>query len=76
MTSGQAEFEQRCEVLVRKHRELARGFTVRVGDDGLITIAPKRDHSRVRLRIILATIAGFFVFKAAAMALNPGRRRG
>ncbi|MEM6891576.1 MAG: hypothetical protein AAF636_26160 [Pseudomonadota bacterium] len=71
MSSGHAEFEERCEGLLRKHRELARGFKVKVGDDGLITIAPKRQYSRTRLRIIVATVLGFFLFKSATVLLIP-----
>ncbi|WP_300062349.1 hypothetical protein [uncultured Roseobacter sp.] len=59
-----AQFEKRRAVLSEKHKKMARGYTARIGPDGLITVAPKRLRLPIRLRVIVFAVVGALLFKS------------
>lgn len=67
--NSHARFEQRCDDLVRKHKELARGYEVNLGHNGLIFVEPKREDARMRFRVVGFMLLGLFVFKAVIMVM-------
>jgi hypothetical protein len=69
MSDAYAQFEQRRDVLTRKHQELAKGYTAKLGTDGLITLVPARRRSNLPLRLFAASVVAFFVFKSITLAL-------
>ncbi|MGC3936302.1 hypothetical protein ACOTTU_00700 [Roseobacter sp. EG26] len=68
MSDTFAQFEKRIAVVSDKHRQLARGYVAKLGDDGLITVEPKRARFPIRPRAIVFTVAGVLVFKSLMMA--------
>ncbi|WP_298972151.1 hypothetical protein [uncultured Roseobacter sp.] len=62
--SDYAQFEKRLAVLTTKHRKMARGYTAKIGEDGLIMVEPKRVRSPIRPRTIVLMGVGVFLFKA------------
>ncbi|MCV3272904.1 hypothetical protein [Roseobacter sinensis] len=59
-----AQFEKRRAALSDKHRKLARGYTAKIGDDGLITVEPRRFRLPFRPRIVVFAVASMFLFKS------------
>ncbi|MEM9639742.1 MAG: hypothetical protein AAGA94_18970, partial [Pseudomonadota bacterium] len=59
-----AQFEKRLAVLSTKHKKMARGYTAKIGPDGLITVEPKRARFPIRPRTIVFTVLGVLVFKS------------
>lgn len=68
MTESHAMFDKRLKSLDRKHQALARGYTPRVRDDGLIVLKPRRRGFSISPRAVLMAVAGFFLFKAFMVA--------
>lgn len=69
MSDTYGQFQTRCDGLQRKHSALAKGYTAKLGDDGLITLVPRRRRSYITARLIAGTIAGVIAFKSLALAL-------
>lgn len=65
-----ATFVQRLNVLGRKHAQLSKGYTTKVGRDGLITVRPKRARIQFPLKSIVIAILAFIGFKAFLLAAN------
>ncbi|WP_299782317.1 hypothetical protein [uncultured Roseobacter sp.] len=59
-----AQFEKRLAVLSTKHKKMARGYTAKIGPDGLITVEPKRARFPIRPRTIVFTVVGILLFKS------------
>ena len=70
MSDSYAQFEKRINAVADKHAKLAGGYTAQVGNDGLITLVPVRRRSYTRVRVLVAMVAGFFIFKALAITLT------
>lgn len=68
MSDTYTQFEKRLDGLTRKHKELAGGYTVRVGHDGLIIVQPKRFRFGLRAKFLILAVIGFMAFKALAFA--------
>ncbi|MEL6466976.1 MAG: hypothetical protein AAFQ58_18600 [Pseudomonadota bacterium] len=69
MVETHQDFEERLNVLGRKHSAMGNGYTTRVRGDGLIVVKPKPQPRRgFPLRGLLALALGFFLFKAFMMA--------
>lgn len=65
-----AQFVKRLNVLGRKHAQLAKGYTTKVGPDGLITVRPKRARIQFPAKSILIAAVAFLGFKAFMLAAN------
>lgn len=65
-----AQFERRRAVLSARHKQLARGYTARIGTDGLITVEPKRARFPIRARAILFAVAGILVIKSLMIVVT------
>lgn len=59
-----AQFEKRLAVLSAKHKKMARGYTAKIGADGLISVEPKPSRFPIRPRAIFLTVAGILLFKS------------
>ncbi|MGZ2258634.1 hypothetical protein [Roseobacter sp. A03A-229] len=59
-----AQFEKRRAALSDKHKKLARGYTAKIGKDGLITVEPRRVRLPFRPRVVVFVLAGVFLFKS------------
>lgn len=68
MVSGHLEFETRLRRLMRKHRAMSRGYTMRMQSDGLIVAKPRRSASPISGRSILIFLAAFLIFKGFLIA--------
>ncbi|MEM8656053.1 MAG: hypothetical protein AAGF36_15030 [Pseudomonadota bacterium] len=69
MVETHEDFEERLNVLGRKHTAMGKGYTTRVRGDGLIVVKPKRQTRRgFPVRGLLGLVVGFFLFKAFMMA--------
>ena len=69
MSEAFAQFEKRLDNLERKHRELAKGYVAKINPDGLITVQPKEKKTAMRLRLLLAIIVAFVLFKSVTLAI-------
>lgn len=65
-----ATFVQRLNVLGRKHSQMTKGYTTKVGPDGLITVRPKRARIKFPLKSIVIAIFAFIAFKAFMLATS------
>lgn len=65
-----ATFVQRLNLLGRKHAQMSKGYTTKVGPDGLITVRPKRARIKFPLKSIVIAIIAFIGFKAFLLAAN------
>ncbi len=61
-------FEKRLSSLGRKHAKMTRGYSTKVGKDGLITVSTKRARRGFPIKGMILTIIGFFAFKAFMLA--------
>ena len=61
-------FDKRLNKIDRKHRALARGYTSRVGSDGLIVIRPRRRGLRLPVKGLALLGLGFFGLKGLMLA--------
>lgn len=68
MADSYVQFQRRLELLVRKHRELAHGYTALVGPDGLIELRPTQARNSIPVRGILLTALCFVAFKSFMLA--------
>ncbi|WP_458878647.1 hypothetical protein [Arenibacterium sp. CAU 1754] len=67
MVSNHLEFETRLRRLMRKHRAMSNGYTMRMQPDGLIVAKPRR-ASRISGRSVLIFLAAFLLFKGFLIA--------
>lgn len=67
--NSHARFEQRCENLVRNHKEPAQGYEVNARRNGLIIVEPNREDARMRFRLAGSMIFGLFIFKAIMLEM-------
>ncbi|MDT8328812.1 MAG: hypothetical protein RQ750_15745 [Roseovarius sp.] len=61
-------FDTRLKSIDRNRARLERGYTSKVGKDGLIVFRPKRRHGGAPVRGVLYLVAGFLFFKAVIIA--------
>lgn len=61
-------FRKRLKHLGRKHEKMTRGYYMKVGKDGLITVSTKRTRRSFPFFGLLLLIIGFFAFKAFMLA--------
>ena len=61
-------FEKRVTHLGRKHAKMTRGYSTKVGKDGLISVTTKRSRRGFPIKGLILTIVGFFLFKAFMLA--------
>ncbi|WP_195818553.1 hypothetical protein [Roseobacter sp. MH60115] len=59
-----AQFEKRLAVLSAKHKKMARGYTAKIGPDGLISVEPKPARFSIRPRAIVFAVIGVLLFKS------------
>lgn len=67
----QENFANRLHTLGRKHKSMTKGYTTKVGKDGLLVVTPKKSRSIRRslsLQALAVAIIGFFAFKAFMLA--------
>lgn len=62
------DFSTRVKSVERKHARMAHGYECRVGQDGLITIRPKRRRVIVPLKGLVLLLLAFICFKGLIMA--------
>lgn len=58
-----AEFGQRLNQIVNKHRKLSRGYVAKMNSDGLIVARPVRKNSHNTARALIVCLAVLFSFK-------------
>ena len=71
MVETKEHFSKRLQNLGRKHAKLSRGYTVRVGKDGLLVATPKRRQllpGTGALKLVMLMLIGFLSFKSLAVA--------
>ncbi len=68
MTKTLDTFDSRLNKIDRNRARLARGYSAKVTDDGLIVFRPKRQRSRVSLRGVFFLCFGFLLFKSTILA--------
>lgn len=61
-------FVKRLDLLGRKHDKMTRGYTTKVGRDGLIRVTPKRAKRGFPIKGAILLVIGFFVLKAFMVA--------
>ena len=72
MANHQLQFNQRLNLLARKHQTMARGYVTRVQPDGLIVARPRRQSARLPRKAVVLFLLAFFAFKAFLVAnLGP-----
>jgi len=72
MANYQLQFDQRLNLLARKHRALSRGYVTRIQADGLIVARPRRTSARLPRKAVFLFLLAFFGFKAFLVAnLGP-----
>lgn len=64
MVETHDHFINRLNFLGRKHEKMTRGYTTKVGKDGLITVKPKSRRRGFPVKGIVLTVLAFFAFKA------------
>lgn len=69
MSDTYAEFQMRRKGIERKHSALAKGYSAKIGKDGLITLVPRRSRSLLTARMIVGAVICFMVFKSVTLAL-------
>lgn len=67
MSDSYAQFEKRINGVTHRHKQLADGYTAKIGPDGLITLSPKPVRSYVRIKALTYIVLGFFLSKAVAL---------
>ncbi|MFX0544966.1 hypothetical protein ACEWPL_005415 [Roseovarius sp. S1116L3] len=60
-------FDARIKRVQKAHSHLARGYSAKVGRDGLIVFRPKRRRPGIPVRGILLGVVAFFGFKALVL---------
>ncbi|MEX0282231.1 MAG: hypothetical protein AB3N13_13690, partial [Arenibacterium sp.] len=73
---AQVEFHNRLKRLIKKHRAMAYGYTMRMRPDGLIVAQPRRQLSPVTGRSFIIFLVAFFAFKSVVMAGLGGGEYG
>ena len=68
MVETKEHFVRRLNTLGRKHAQMTRGYTTKVGRDGLLTVKPRRKRGGFPVMGLLLLVGGFFVFKAFMLA--------
>ena len=71
MVETHDHFIERLSALGHKHAQLSRGYTTRVGKDGLLVATPKRRQflpGAGVLKIVMLMLIGFLSFKSFAVA--------
>ncbi len=72
MARQQLMFDQRLNLLARKHQAMSRGYVTRMQSNGLIIAQPKRRATHVPRRAVILFLLAFFCFKAFLVAnLGP-----
>lgn len=61
-------FTKRLNTLGRKHAKMTRGYSTKVGKDGLITVVTKRQRRGFPIKGLIVAVIGFFAFKAFMLA--------
>ena len=61
-------FVNRLTQLGRKHEKMTRGYSTKVGKDGLITVTTKRSRRGFPIKGLFLLVLGFFAFKAFMLA--------
>ena len=61
-------FTKRLNTLGRKHAKMTRGYSTKVGKDGLITVVTKRPRRGLPIKGLILAVIGFFAFKAFMLA--------
>lgn len=59
-----AQFEKRIASVTTKHRQMARGYTAKIGNDGLILVEPKAQRSLFGFRIFLCVVFVILLVKS------------
>lgn len=65
---GSPSFAKRSRRIVRNNRAIARRSELRIGDDGLLVMRPKRRLAALPLRGLLIIAAVLFIGKALMLA--------
>lgn len=68
MVETHDHFVKRLNVLGRKHASMTKGYSTKVGKDGLITVQPKRARRGFPIKGLVLMVFGFFAFKAFMLA--------
>jgi hypothetical protein len=68
MVETKENFVKRLNGLGRKHAKMTRGYTTKVGRDGLLTVKPRRARNGFPIMGLLLLVGGFFAFKAVMLA--------
>ncbi len=72
MAKDQLQFNQRLQLLTRKHRAMSQGYTTHIQPDGLIIARPRRARPRISLRPVLVFLVAMVAFKGFLIAnLGP-----
>ena len=72
MAEYQLRFDQRLNLLARKHKALSRGYVTHMRADGLIVARPRRQASRLPRKAVFLFLLAFLCFKAFLVAsLGP-----
>ncbi|MFU1477735.1 hypothetical protein ACM25N_08515 [Roseovarius sp. C7] len=68
MSDATNDFSNRLKAVERKHAKLARGYSCKVGRDGLIVFKPKRRKIGFPWRTLAMVVVGFLAFKGLVIA--------
>ena len=68
MSDATNTFSNRLKAVERKHAKLARGYSCKVGRDGLIVFKPKRRKIGFPWRSLALIVVGFLAFKGLVIA--------
>ncbi len=72
MDQTHLQFNQRVASLGRKHHALSHGYVARMRPDGLIVARPRRNQSRISLRMVVLFLLALLAFKGFLIAsLGP-----
>ena len=68
MAKQQLMFDQRLNLLARKHQALSRGYVARIQPSGLIVAQPRRRIARLPRRAVFLFLLAFIAFKVFLVA--------
>jgi hypothetical protein len=68
MVNDQLQFNERLQLLARKHRAMSHGYSTYIQPDGLIVARPRRRAIRISGRAVIMFVLAFIGFKAFLIA--------